>query len=117
MTGKTFPSAPKDCLPLNGWTLKHPNITESFYYKIDPPTDIEDAHVRMSCHNHAAEDFSIQIEMNDISRSLMPEDDVLPYQEEEFEEMENKRLKLLAGKRFHLTAARAYWYYGIKSDK
>jgi len=97
--------------------LKHPNITESFYYKIDPPAGIEDAHVRMSCHNHAAEDFGIQIEMNDISRSLMPEDDILPYQEEEFDEMENKRLKLLAGKRFHLTAARAYWYYGIKADK
>ena len=99
------------------WPWKHPNITESFYYKIEAPSNIDDAHIRMSCHNHAAEDYAIQIEMNNINRSLLPEDnEVLPYQEEELDELETKKLKLLAGKRFHLTAARAYWYYMVKSD-
>jgi hypothetical protein len=105
---------------LNGWTrkYKHPNITENFYEKIDAPTDLDDAHIRMTCHNHAVEDCELQIQIHDISCSLKYDNDnIAPYQEEEIDEMENRKLRLLAGKRFHLTAARAYWYYLVKVNK
>lgn len=78
---------------------------------------MDDAHIKMSCHYHAAEDFGLQIEMNEINRSRLAEDEVLPYQEDELEETENKKYKLLGGKRFHLTAARAYWYHMVKAEK
>lgn len=95
----------------------HPNIAEYFYQKLEVPTDIEDAHVRMSCHRHAAEDCSLQIEMNLVERTLLFDGgEVLPYHQEEAEELDQRRLRLLTAKRFHQNASHAYWYYMIKED-
>lgn len=100
------------------WNWQHPNIQSSFYQKLDPPTSVEDAKVKMSCHQHAVKDFDLQIEMNDLELNLLKDgEDVLPYNESRAEELEQKKLKLLLGKRFHQNAMNAYWYYLAKMGK
>ena len=42
---------------------------------------------------------------------------ILIYQVKQMDDLEGKKLKLMAGKRFHTNAKNAYWYYGIKADK
>jgi hypothetical protein len=55
----------------------------------------------MSCHRHAAEDCSLQIEMNLVERTLLLDGgEVLPYHQEEAEELDQRRLRLLTAKRF-----------------
>ena len=100
------------------WSWQHPNIQSSFYQKLDPPVSVEDAKVKMSCHQHAVKDFDLQIEMNDLEFNLLKDgEDVLPYNESRAEELEQKKLKLLLGKRFHQNAMNAYWYYLAKMGK
>jgi hypothetical protein len=41
----------------------------------------------------------------------------VPYHNDKVDELEQKKLKLLLGKRFHQNAARAYWYYLARGDK
>ena len=94
------------------WTWYHPSIQESFYQKIQAPTDAEDARIKMSCHEHAIKDFDLQLEMNGLQMTmLMEEGKVLDYHMSEYEDLEQKKLKLLVGKRFHQNAANAYWYH------
>ena len=96
----------------------HPNIQENFYQKLEPPTDLEDAHIKMSCHNHSVDDFNLQLEMNDLEMQMLCEgDEPLPYHTEKMEDLEQKKLKLLLGKRFHQNAARCYWYWLAKAEK
>lgn len=66
----------------------------------------------MTCHKQAVADFDIQLEMVDIEIKMCSDDQgVLPYQEDKLDELEERKVKLLAGKRFHANAANAYWYY------
>jgi len=66
----------------------------------------------MSCHDHAIKDFELQLEMNSLQLNMLKENgEVVPYQVEEYGELEEKKLKLLVGKRFHQNASNAYWYY------
>lgn len=96
----------------------HPNISENFYQKLEVPTDLEDAHIKMSCHQHAVDDFDLQIQMNELEQSMLCDgEDVLPYQSGRIDDLEQKKLKLLLGKRFHRNASRAYWFYIMKADK
>jgi|TARA_R110000822_G_scaffold287582_1_gene408814 hypothetical protein len=74
----------------------------------------------MVCHQHSVDDFQLQIEMCSLELSSMfgdNDEDMAPYQVKQMEELEGKKLKLMAGKRFHTNAKNAYWYYGIKADK
>ena len=73
----------------------------------------EDASIRMECHNHALKDFDLQIEMNELEMTMLQDGngEVLPYNEPRMDDLEQKKLKLLLGKRFHQNAANAYWYY------
>lgn len=72
----------------------------------------------MSCHQHAIKDFELQIEMNDLEMSMLKDgDEVLPYNEAKADGLEQKKLKLLLGKRFHQNAANAYWYYLERAGK
>ena len=74
----------------------------------------------MSCHEHAIKDFDLQLEMSALQMEMLMEDGkVIPYQMEEYEDLEQKKLKLLLGKRFHQNASNAYWYWiqREKSDK
>jgi len=72
----------------------------------------------MSCHQHALKDFDLQIEMNDLEMNMLKDQgEVLPYNESKMEDLEQKKLKLLLGKRFHQNASNAYWYYLAKCSK
>ena len=47
------------------------------------PTDGEDARIKMSCHEHAIEDFNLQLEMNALEINMLSDgEEVLPYNEE-----------------------------------
>ena len=98
--------------------MKHPNISDTFYQKLEPPTDLDDAHIRMSCHQHSIDDFQLQIEMCEIELAMFCDGEtVLPYQADKMDELEQKKLKLLGGKRFHQNARHAYWYYTAKAER
>lgn len=100
------------------WNWKHPSIQESFYQKIDAPGDTDDARIKMNCHQHAVKDFDLQIEMNDLEMEMLKDHgEILPYNEGRVDELEQKKLKLLLGKRFHQNATNAYWYYLAKAGK
>lgn len=100
------------------WNYKHPSIQESFYQKIEPPVSGEDARIKMNCHQHAVKDFDLQIEMNDLELDMLKDHgEILPYNESRADELEQKKLKLLLGKRFHQNAMNAYWYYLAKVGK
>jgi hypothetical protein len=103
----------------SGWKHKHPNITESFYRNLTPPTDLEDAHIMMCCHQQSVDDFQMQIDMIDIEISMICEDgkELPAYQESKLDELEERKLKLLSGKRFHQNARHAYWYVTARGDK
>jgi hypothetical protein len=66
----------------------------------------------MDCHLHAVNDFELQLEMNKLQIDMVKDgNEVAPYCMEEYEDLEQKKLKLLVGKRFHQNASNAYWYY------
>ena len=66
----------------------------------------------MSCHEHAIKDFDLQLEMNGLQLDMLKENgEVIPYHVEEYGDLEEKKYKLLLGKRFHQNASNAYWYY------
>lgn len=75
----------------------------------------------MSCHQHAVSDFELQVEMVELEMNMLTDrsvpGEVLPYNQEKYDELENKKLKLLLGKRFHQNAVNAYWYYLSRSGK
>ena len=97
------------------WEHFHPHIQQSFYQNLRPPTSLDDAHIRCRCHEQAIEDFQLQIEMIDLELAMLSDDgDVLPYNESKAQELEEKKLKLLSGKRFQINARNCYWYYLMK---
>jgi hypothetical protein len=108
-------------LESQGWNWKHPSIQDSFYLKIEPPSDPEDARIKMSCHQHAVTDFDLQIEMTELEINMLTDravpGEVLPYNQDKYDDLENKKLKLFSGKRFHQNAMNAYWYYLAKCGK
>jgi hypothetical protein len=56
--------------------------------------------------------------MNELEMSMLCDgDEPVPYHNDKVDELEQKKLKLLLGKRFHQNAARAYWYYLARGDK
>lgn len=100
------------------WSYKHPSIQDNFYLKIEAPSDADDARIKMSCHQHAVKDFDLQLEMNDLEIDMLKDQDqILPYNETRADELDQKKLKLLLGKRFHQNAMNAYWYYLAKMGK
>ena len=81
-----------------------------------PPTSLDDAHIRCRCHEQATEDFQLQIEMVDLELAMLCDDgDVLPYNESKAQELEERKLKLMTGKRFQINARNCYWYYLMKA--
>lgn len=79
---------------------------------------MDDARIRMNCHQQSVDDFQLQIDMCDLEMSLLCDgDQVPPYHEAKMDDLEHKKLKLLSGKRFHQNARHAYWYYTVKAEK
>lgn len=86
--------------------------------KIEAPSDTDDARIKMNCHQQAVKDFDLQLQMNDLEIDMLKDQDqVLPYNETRSDELDQKKLKLLLGKRFHQNAMNAYWYYLAKMGK
>jgi len=109
---KNIQSDPNVSSQNQDWIWFHPSIQDSFYQKIPAPIDTEDARIKMNCHEHAIKDFDLQLEMNGLELDMLSDgQDVPPYNENKYEELEQKKLKLLTGKRFHQNACNAYWYY------
>lgn len=78
---------------------------------------MDDARIKMSCHEHALKDFDLQLDMNNLQMEMMMEgNEVCPYKIDEYDALEEKKLKLLLGKRFHQNASHAYWYW-LQKDK
>ncbi len=75
----------------------------------------------MSCHQHAVNDFDLQLNINDLEIGMLTDHtsskEVFPYNETRVEELETKKLKLLLSKRFHQNATNAYWYYVERQGK
>ena len=73
----------------------------------------------MSCHQHAVNDFDLQLNINDLEIGMLTDHssskEVFPYNETRVEEL--KKLKLLLSKRFHQNATNAYWYYVERQGK
>ena len=66
----------------------------------------------MSCHEHAIKDFDLQLEMNGLQLEMLKDGgELMPYNIDEYDDLEQKKLKLLVGKRFHHNASNAYWYW------
>jgi hypothetical protein len=116
-SNKNIQYAPNESLENQSWTWFHPSIQESFYQKIPAPTDLDDARIKMSCHDHAIKDFDLQLEMNGLQLDMLKDNgEINPYHLDEYGDLEEKKLKLLVGKRFHQNAANAYWYW-MQRDK
>jgi hypothetical protein len=75
----------------------------------------------MNCHQHAVSDFDLQIEMVDLELNMLADraapTEVLPYNQDKYDDLENRKLKLLLGKRFHQNAVNAYWYHLSRCSK
>jgi len=96
------------------WIHKHPSIQESFFQKIEAPKDANEASIKRQCHEQAVTDFNLQIEIVDHEMSMLkePSDNSLQEpNEEEYADLENRKLKHLMSKRFHQNASHAYWYF------
>jgi len=80
--------------------------------------NLEDAHILMSCHQQAVDDFRLQIEMVDLEMEMMCQGEEPPsYLEPKVDELENKKLKLMGGMRFNQNARNAYWYVTARNGK
>jgi hypothetical protein len=111
-SSKNTLSVPNESSMNPEWNWFHPSIQTSFYEKIPAPTNLEDACIKMDCHLHAVKDFELQLEMNKLQIDMVKDGgEVAPYCMDEYEDLEQKKLKLLVGKRFHQNASNAYWYY------
>jgi len=73
----------------------------------------------MCCHQQSVDDFQMQIDMIDIEINMLSEEgcEVPIYQEAKLDELEERKLKLLSGKRFHQNARHAYWYVTARGNK
>jgi hypothetical protein len=96
------------------WIHKHPSIQESFFLKIDAPTNANEASIKRQCHEQSVSDFNLQIEIIDHEMSMLREpgdNSIQEPNEEEYAELEIRKLKLLMSKRYHQNASHAYWYF------
>lgn len=72
----------------------------------------------MKCYQQSTDDVQLQLDAIDLELAMLcaPDENVLPYQENKVAELEERKLKLLASKRYHQNARNCYWYY-VVSEK
>ena len=71
----------------------------------------------MCCHQHNLDDYTTQMELNELEMTMLCDNgEPLPYNEDKMHELEEKKLKLLMGKRFHQNAKHCYWYWMQKKE-
>ena len=95
------------------WEYKHPHIPQSFYAKLDGPTSAAEASQLQLEHEYSVKDFELQIKVTEIEQEALEgaSGDVPGYKEKEWDSIVEKKMRLLLGLRFHLTAAEAFKYW------
>jgi len=106
------------------WTFKHPNLHVSFFQKVDPPVNLKDAQIKMHCHVQTVEDIELQLEINKLEIELTEkeleettDDKMIAYLEDKLAKLEEHRLRLYWGKKHHVNARNAYWYYLVQANE
>ena len=100
--------------PNKAWRFKHPHIPQTFYDKIVEPINVSEADEYVKTHQEALADFTVQLELVDQELDMLrdPLDNLVhEYKCEQYEQVQEKRHRLILGKRFHLNAANAYSYW------
>ena len=95
---------------MQNWTKKHPTIPSYYYQYFDAPKNIKEALLKQKCHEHAVEDIDLQLQLIETELDIHENDDV-PYNREQFEKLNEKKIKLINAKRHHSNGAKAYWYF------
>jgi len=100
--------------PNKAWCFKHHYIPQSFYNKIVEPKNEEEAKEKIIVHTDSFSDYELQLELVDHELAMLrdPLDNLVPdYQVQEYEALQEKKHKLILGKRFHFNARNAYAYW------
>ena len=83
----------------NELEVRHPNISGNLYQKLEAPTDLSDAQIKIRCYQQTMKDIELQIEANELETSMLCNgDDILAGNADKVEELEAKKLKLLNSK-------------------
>ena len=113
MLNNSTKSAPKESLPQMPeatWKIFHPSLQKSFYANLDAPKNTSDAQVKQTCHNHAVDDITLQIDVVEAELQL-EKDQQVPYNDGKMQHLQERRIKLINAKRYHKNASNAYWYF------
>jgi hypothetical protein len=97
--------------PNKAWRFKHQYIPQSFYDKIVEPGTPEEAKEKITAHHETFEDYNLQMELIDQELLMLkdPLDNLIPeYKVTEYENLMEKKHRLILGKRFHYNACNAY---------
>jgi hypothetical protein len=92
------------------WTKYHPSLQKNFYQSLEAPQSIEDAKIKMQCHEHAVSDIEMQMDALTSEIDLEKRQEI-PYNESKIDTLYERRIKLINAKRYHTNAANAYWFY------
>ena len=95
---------------MQGWTHQHPTIPSYYYQYFDAPKDVKEACLKQKCHENSVEDIDLQLQLIETELDIHDNDDV-PYNKERFEQLNEKKIKLINAKRHHSNGAKAYWYF------
>lgn len=92
------------------WTKYHPCLRKYFYNDLPAPETKEDAIVKMQCHQHAANDIQLQLDIceTEIKMELAQEVD---YNHDKLDRLHEQKIRLINAKRFNDSASHAYWFY------
>jgi len=92
------------------WKIFHPSLQKSFYANLEAPANANDAQIKQTCHNHAVDDISLQIDVVEAELQL-EKDQQVPYNDGKLQHLQERRIKLINAKRYHKNASNAYWYF------
>ena len=92
------------------WTWKHPNIQNSFFENLIPPSDVEEAHLYMCCHQHNEQDFDLQLKTMELELDEYLDADDRPV-EDLIADTRSNQIRYLKSKRYHHNARCCYWYW------
>ena len=105
-------------LSLKTWTWQHPHIQPSFFENLPAPLDVDDAHLRMCCHQHTEKDFDLQLKAIEAELEEYINQPDLPVVVAGDLVTENRasQVKFLRSKRYHHNAWCCYWYWMQKQS-
>ena len=99
------------------WRYKHPALQNSFFNRIDPPLNFEDAkHLYKVCQQTVI-DYDDQIKILDLK--VKEKEAALvdcPYFEEQLKKMRGQMITLMESRRYYRNKGLAYEYYIDKTN-